>query len=1270
MARTAPVPNIPPIPGMCPSVAVAGGGSDSGGSGGQGAGSGGGGGPGKGGGAADGTGGDGKAAPDPKKYPLCGTKSHPVDVVTGRAFTHPIVDFETAGPIPFVFERSASSTIFARDFGMGPSWAHTLGWQIELRRDAVWVFTDKGTKIAFPLIAVGDEVLGPFGWRLKLDQVGYEVDADDGLYRRFDVVRNYRAPLTEIRDRNDNRISLSYDAKGFLQLVTDSGGRQIRVQCDDRGHILVFLVQKNPGEWMRLAEYAYDADGRLIRAADADGHAHYYAYNERNQLTLDQDRAGLRFHFRFDAEGRCIESWGDYGEKPDPSLAEGLPEFLHDGVTRCKGIHHCVFAWGEDGLCVVTDSTQSSNFFGNQFGLIDKMVEGGVTTTATYREDGHLTSVTDGMGAQTTYHRDLRGRVVGITDAIGRTSTFERDGFGLPTKIVDSGGGETVFSRDHRGNLVWARDPEGGLTQYERDARGLATKTSDPNNGRTEFRWDAQGNLESLTAANGATWRFSSDALGRRTSETNPLGHVSQYSHSARGDLVSILDSLGHVRQFGYDGERQLTSILTPEGHTTSFIWGGYHKLSGRTDSNGHQVRLGYNSEGELTHVWNEKGELHRLSYSPGGALSGERTFDGRELAYKYDKQGRPTSIRNGALEVTEFTYDLVGQLIGRKLHDESEEIYEYSSSGEIIGVNAPGTSIRFDRDRCGRVIREIQALRGVEHSVEVKYDLGGVRVARKTSLGHTEEVTRDRVGARQSTYLDGQMVRHATDVLGRETSRELSRGGVIESKFDPIGRLEERSVFGAPRDVVPLAAQPEWVGERRANTTAHKSFRYSPDGELVVANDSKRGRTEFRYDPVGQLLSMVPERAKAELFRYDPNGNLFETNPGASTRVYAEGNRLIRRGDTEYQWDDEGRLIEKRHVGTSPGGGGAWRYRWNAAGLMSAAERDDGLKVGFTYDAFARRLEKTVYRQPTTAQTPELQSKTRFVWDGDVLVHELRATSLKSGDAIVEEKTFWFEDSAFEPQAHKEVRRVDGVEETSSWFHYLNDPGGTPDRLVDEQGEIAAEYHRGSWGKLESSPGASASTPLRLQGQYWDEETGLAYNRWRYYDGEGRFCSADPTRIGGGLNLFAFAPNATGWADPLGLITKSAIPAANWNRLQGLPSGPGIYVLEGNGVKYVGSADDLKGRLCDQKHTKAENILKDPNAKISFHPVTTNPNDPGHSLKVAEQQIMNKHNIVPEWGSDTKNSIPALGPEKFKTYGDAAKLGPTPLKVGRKKSL
>ena len=59
------------------------------------------------------------------------------------------------------------------------------------------------------------------------------------------------------------------------------------------------------------------------------------------------------------------------------------------------------------------------------------------------------------------------------------------------------------------------------------------------------------------------------------------------------------------------------------------------------------------------------------------------------------------------------------------------------------------------------------------------------------------------------------------------------------------------------------------------------------------------------------------------------------------------------------------------------------------------------------------------------------------------------------------------------------------------------------------------------------------------IQGQYHDLETGLYYNRHRYYDPySARFTTIDPIGLAGGLNNYQYVPNPTGWVDPLGLAS------------------------------------------------------------------------------------------------------------------------------------
>jgi RHS repeat-associated protein len=83
----------------------------------------------------------------------------------------------------------------------------------------------------------------------------------------------------------------------------------------------------------------------------------------------------------------------------------------------------------------------------------------------------------------------------------------------------------------------------------------------------------------------------------------------------------------------------------------------------------------------------------------------------------------------------------------------------------------------------------------------------------------------------------------------------------------------------------------------------------------------------------------------------------------------------------------------------------------------------------------------------------------------------------------------------------------------------------------------------------------AGIKNPFRFQGQYFDEESGLHYNRYRYYDPHsGRFVSKDPIGLAGGNNLHSYAPNPLQWIDPLGLCSSKlnkALGGVTHDRMQ-----------------------------------------------------------------------------------------------------------------------
>ena len=128
--------------------------------------------------------------------------------------------------------------------------------------------------------------------------------------------------------------------------------------------------------------------------------------------------------------------------------------------------------------------------------------------------------------------------------------------------------------------------------------------------------------------------------------------------------------------------------------------------------------------------------------------------------------------------------------------------------------------------------------------------------------------------------------------------------------------------------------------------------------------------------------------------------------------------------------------------------------------------------------------------------------------------------------------------------------------------YHYHCNHLGTPQELSDDKGDIIwLSYDRAWGGSFDSlykqqfvdnwAIDENELQPFKFQGQSLDIETGLHYNRFRYYDSDvGMFVQRDPIELEGGLNTFAYTPNPVNWIDPSGLNCKIVNPKVNMEHI------------------------------------------------------------------------------------------------------------------------
>ena len=367
------------------------------------------------------------------------------------------------------------------------------------------------------------------------------------------------------------------------------------------------------------------------------------------------------------------------------------------------------------------------------------------------------------------------------------------------------------------------------------------------------------------------------------------------------------------------------------------------------------------------------------------------------------------------------------------------------------------------------------------------------------------------------------------------------------QTQYDPMGRILQQ-----------------------IHNRSRREYGYDAAGQLTHIQ-SRGGQTQYRYDPIGRLIAAVTPDF-SETFAFDPannrldlSGNKQDHTDQANSQEKPSlnkvwGNLLKEYAGVHYDYDQRGNLIRKTRNGETTD------YHWNGYNQLVKIENRNG-STEYRYDPLGRRTAKIHNRETTV-----------YHWQEDTLAIE---------STNGQNTHYLFEPGTFEPLAQFQTASPIGIEredkpaepysydpETDPLLkippepqeqseaqpelvYYQLDHLGTPIAAHNAKGEAVwtAEYE--AWGRIRNetvSDGLKANIPFRFQGQYYDEESGLHYNRFRYYDPEiGRFVSQDPIGFAGSDNFYEYAPNPIRWVDPYGLAPckkKVANPRINMEHI------------------------------------------------------------------------------------------------------------------------
>lgn len=1092
---------------------------------------------------------------------ICTVTGHPVDVASGTFFTDE-EDFWLDGPIPLSWER----TWYSRSDYRGPlgnGWHHAYDMGIVVENGILTFRMSDGIPVAFSLpTEKNPSFIRSERKEARKEKDGYCIwDMDEDLYYRFTRKEYDSIHLLEsVSDANGFAIRFSYSAEGYLRNITDSAGRHLRVEYDVRnGRIMEIWAPhpENADEEIILASYDYDAEGNMIRQRNAVGDAMLYEYAGR-LIVKETWRNGLSWYFEYDDTGigaRCIHTWGG------------------DGIYN----HKLKFM---NGLTEVLDSHDKLTVYHHRDGLVYLKIDAnGGEHRWKYDTDRKLLQETDPAGNSYLYKYDRWGNCTDNSDPGGGSvsAVFFRKGAlrNRPISVTTADGGTWMFGYDDKGNVMKRTNPEGAETKIEY-REGLVSRVTDPYGVMTTLSYDKDGNLTEVADSRGNVLRYRYDRIGRCLRVTNPKGAEQVRKYDLVGRVVEVEDFDGNHIFLTYDGIDNLVEYRD-NLQQVEYRYAGMWKLTSRRDSRG-VVAFRYDGEERLRKVINERRQCYDFDLDNTGNVISEVGFDGKRRIYKRDIAGRVVSEKLPSGTEREYEYDAASRVtrVSYVTTDEPDQTYQYGISGRLVEAVRGESRVEFTYNTLGLPVTETTD----GETITRTYDKVGQILSLQSTLGADLKYERNEYGelvgfkASDGCGEDGGAwhSEHRYDTLGFEVERMLPGGVVRSFAYDNIGRLVDART------------------RKDARTRHMRRYCWGVADRLLSTEDSKRGTTRYGYTPNGQLEFAEYPDGTQQWRKSDILGNLYP-DPDCTIRRFLKGGVMEQDGKWHYEYDKDGNLTE-RYIGSGKWLDGKkehWRYRWNADGSLAKVIRPDGEEVGFTYDALGRRLSKTFGTVVT-----------RWLWNGNVPLHQwkqqrtyLHRYERWETDEKRHARTLWlFDEESFVPAAMIKEGKT---------YSILTDHLGTPTETYDTEGNEVWSRVLDFNGNVIEETGNKGMIPFLFQGQYYDRETELAYNRFRYYSPQiGMYVSQDPIGLAGGICLYNYVVDTNvlidwfGWHEVIAILDGK--PVLTDKGKYSWYSNPGSSDAQYNGYGATGHSEakllealdkrnkvgDLSGKVLD----------------------------------------------------------------------------------------
>ncbi|WP_141058143.1 RHS repeat-associated core domain-containing protein [Stenotrophomonas rhizophila] len=959
-----------------------------------------------------------------------------------------------------------------------------------------------------------------------------------------------------------------YDALLHETRITDSLGHVSLVKFDENR---LPLCEIDPLDGVTIFEY--DDFGRTVAVTDPEGLRTGFEYDERGNLVVlvrpDDTKLALSY-----------DEWDRMTELRTPDGGAWQQRYDSTGLL----IEQC------DPAQALTRFNYSP-----QGQLVEQINARQAATQVRYDRHGLVAAITDALGNVSHFEHDARGQLRKQRNALGGASQYQYDAKGRLLEICGEQGAPILCEYDAEDNLVRYTDEAGAQTRFSYVGLGQVARRLQPDGNAVEFRYDTEEQLAEVINQRGESYRVRRDALGRVIEEVDYWGQSKKFEYDSAGRLTGSTDPLGQRLAFRTDRLGRITRrTLADVRHPGRLVHEDFsYDPRGRLVElrNAHRtIRRGYDSVGYLVEEIQD-GFRVGFGYDAVGNRVLRETSAGNVIKAEFDACDRVIGMAINGASPIRIERDALGRATREQLSTEVERRFAYDgrnllTAQAVLRDAAPLFETRYEHDATGNLTRRSDSANGND---EYRYDALGRLLGHTDPKGRIERFFADPAGDRLRTEVKQTQARKVVGSDDEPQGHWTREGGSdgVHYVFDRAGDLvATRKLNVATPDQIELA----WDGNhrlaesRRNGQVTHygydplgrRVFKRNPghttwffwDGDALLAevqqsNDAPEAAPVW-IDNVASLIEVRNRQrriaklhSQAREYVYYPETFVplalidptvaipaghastpttvrSEVQPVESSappsQVEAEApmRGVLPQAEPSGAHKEAAAPLRTASAGIGSLGGMSLNTRVEKVAVRAASEPMPGLGSG-GMGMLGGGKKPAVTNAPTAAPKENSQSTAGH----DDLPSVVEPAS---GNQSVPTAS---EDAA----ASADAKAI---------LLYVNDPNGCPNRLMTESGELVWAAQLSAWAEVRSIDVDVVRNNLRLQGQYFDEETGFNYNRYRYYDPKlGQFIGQDPLTLQAGENLYDFAPSAINWMDALGLSCDEVLDSAAMINLQ-----------------------------------------------------------------------------------------------------------------------